>query len=202
MLGNATEFKRAVQLVIDTVSFDSDHNVQVFEANIRILGALISSHLLIEDETKPFGDLRPAKYSGQLLDLAHDLATRLLPAFDSSQTGIPYPRVNLRHGLPTTHLCDYCATQTCTAGAGSLLLEFGLLSKLIDDPVFEAVARRAAKNLWMRREKSTGLLGNVIDVETGEWVNKMSGIGAGIDSFYEYLLKSYVLFGEIEDFRM
>lgn len=30
----------------------------------------------------------------------------------------------------------------------------------------------------------------------------MSGIGAGIDSFYEYLLKSYILFGEREDLEM
>ena len=31
--------------------------------------------------------------------------------------------------------------------------------------------------------------GNVIDVQSGEWVGKMSGLGAGVDSFYEYLLK-------------
>ena len=31
--------------------------------------------------------------------------------------------------------------------------------------------------------------GNVIDIQTGNWVGKMSGLGAGVDSFYEYLLK-------------
>lgn len=31
--------------------------------------------------------------------------------------------------------------------------------------------------------------GNIINVETGEWSGKMSGVGAGLDSFYEYLLK-------------
>ena len=31
--------------------------------------------------------------------------------------------------------------------------------------------------------------GNVIDVSSGKWVSEMSGIGAGIDSLYEYLLK-------------
>ena len=30
----------------------------------------------------------------------------------------------------------------------------------------------------------------------------MSGVGAGIDSFYEYLFKSYILFGEREDLEM
>ena len=37
----------------------------------------------------------------------------------------PLPRVNLKHGLP-----EDGRTTTCTAGAGSLLLEFLLLSRL------------------------------------------------------------------------
>ena len=32
-------------------------------------------------------------------------------------------------------------------------------------------------------------VGNVINIHTGEWTGRMSGLGAGIDSFYEYLLK-------------
>ena len=38
-------------------------------------------------------------YDGQLLRLATDLAERLMPAFHTP-TGLPYPRVNLRHGVP------------------------------------------------------------------------------------------------------
>lgn len=34
-MGNASEFQKAVKLVIDTVSFDKDSTVQVFEATIR-----------------------------------------------------------------------------------------------------------------------------------------------------------------------
>lgn len=37
VLGNVSEFHRAVKLVIDNVSFDKDSTVQVFEANIRFL---------------------------------------------------------------------------------------------------------------------------------------------------------------------
>lgn len=33
-------------------------------------------------------------------------------------------------------------------------------------------------------------------------MGKQSGLGAGLDSFYEYLLKSYILFGEKEDLDM
>ena len=36
----------------------------------------------------------PENYDNELLQMAHDLAARLLPAFDSTATGIPYPRVS------------------------------------------------------------------------------------------------------------
>ena len=93
-------------------------------------------------------------------------------------------------------------TTTCTAGAGSLLLEFSLLSRLLGDPIYEIVARRAAKSLFTRRHEDTGLLGNVLDVHTGEWSGKMSGLGAGIDSYFKILLKSFIMFGESEDSEM
>lgn len=38
-------------------------------------------------------------------------------------------------------------------------------------------------------------MGNTLDVQSGRWTNRNAGIGAGIDSFYEYLFKAYVLFG-------
>lgn len=44
--------------------------------------------------------------------------------------------------------------------------------------------------------------GNLIDIQTGEWLGHLSGLGAGIDSFYEYMLKSYILFGDPTDLEM
>ena len=38
VLGNVTEFEKAVQLVIKDVTFDTDVVVSVFETNIRVLG--------------------------------------------------------------------------------------------------------------------------------------------------------------------
>ena len=60
-----------------------------------MLGGLLSAHLLIIDTDQPFGDLWPDEYDNELLQLAHDLATRLLPAFDNTTTGVPHPRVRL-----------------------------------------------------------------------------------------------------------
>jgi len=195
IMGNKSEFQRAAKLVVDTVDFEKSNVVQVFEATIRMLGGLLSGHLLMEDSRFP--GLSPDWYMDDLLSLAHDLADRLLPAFDKTETGIPLPRVNLKTGVP-----DDGRSTTCTAGGGSLLLEFCLLSRLVGDPIYEIYARRAARALYTRRNIHTGLVGNVVDVHTGEWTGKMSGLGAGVDSFYEILLKSFIMFGEKEDSDM
>ncbi len=46
------------------------------------------------------------------------------------------------------------------------------------------------------------LLGNTVDMQTGQWTGQISGIGAGMDSYYEYLLKSFILFNELEDLEL
>ena len=42
----------------------------------------------------------------------------------------------------------------------------------------------------------------MVNVESGKWIGHMSGVGAGIDSFFEYLLKTYIMFGNHEDLEM
>jgi mannosidase alpha-like ER degradation enhancer 1 len=66
------------------------------------------------------------RYMGDLLTLAHDLGDRLLSSFSNpgggaTATRLPHPRVNLQSGVPR----EGGLTTTCTAGAGSLLLEMG-----------------------------------------------------------------------------
>ena len=39
-------------------------------------------------------------------------------------------------------------------------------------------------------------MGTQINVETGEWVNKQAHISGMIDSYYEYLLKGWLLFDD------
>ena len=126
IMGNKTEFQKAVKLVLDHVNFDKSNTVQIFEANIRVLGGLLSAHLLMEDIQGPFQNMTPNWYMGDLLTLAHDLADRLIIAFDNTPSGIPHPRVNLRDGVPKNGF-----DSSCTAGAGNLVLEFGVLSRLL-----------------------------------------------------------------------
>ncbi|KAF8314870.1 alpha-mannosidase [Cantharellus anzutake] len=187
ILNNRTGFNNAVWNTISHVSFDVDTKPQVFETTIRVLGGLLSAHIFSVEPN--YGFAIPG-YDNQLLSLAYDLGERLLQAFDTP-TGIPYARVNLRRGVPAGE-----TTETCSAGAGSLLLEFTTLSRLTGDPRFEDAAVKSFFAIWNRRSQ-LDLIGNTIDLISGRWLNPgNSGIGAGIDSFYEYALKMYVLTGE------
>ncbi|KAF2358886.1 Glycoside hydrolase family 47 [Trinorchestia longiramus] len=184
IMGNKTEFQKVAGLVLERVNFESDINVSVFETNIRIVGGLVSAHLMY----KRMGmELEPGyPCSGPLLRLAETVAKKLLPAFHT-KTGMPYGTVNLMHGVP------YGETPiTCTAGTGTFLVEFGALSRLTGDPIYEQVALRAMLAAW-RQRSSIDLLGNHIDVTTGRWTALDSGIGAGVDSYFEYLVKGAAL---------
>jgi mannosidase alpha-like ER degradation enhancer 3 len=193
VLGDLEKFEEGVKKVISTVSFDSNLVVSVFETNIRVVGGLLSAHILAEHiqsrESNSGGRL--SWYRGELLNMALDCATRLLPAFNSS-TGLPYPRVNLKTGLKGIESVQV----TCTACAGSMILEFAALSRLSGEAVFEQRAARAMDVLWAARHRGSNLVGNVLNVNTADWVRRDSGIGAGIDSYYEYVAKAYVLLGE------
>ena len=108
----------------------------------------------------------PPFYDGKfLLNLAIDLGQRLLPAFNTL-TGIPIHRVNLMNGFNENE-----PAYTCTAAGTSFLLEMGLLSRLSGDPSFEFVARRALKSVWDRRSP-LGLVGSLIDINTGAWLGQ------------------------------
>jgi mannosidase alpha-like ER degradation enhancer 2 len=86
------------------------------------------------------------------------------------------------------------------AEIGTLILEFGILSKLTANPVYYDKAKRGMTELY-RRRSSIGLVGSTIDVNSGEWQDTDSHISGGIDSYYEYLLKAWRLFGD-DEFRV
>jgi glycosyl hydrolase family 47 len=179
MMGLDADAAKTRKLILDNLSFDKDIYVQNFEITIRHLGGLITAYQLTGDR--------------RFLSLAEDLGTRLLPAFDS-KTGIPYRFVNLKTGKVRGGV-------TNPAEAGTLLLEFGALSKLTRKPVFYDRAKRALVETYKRRSK-IGLVGGNINVETGEWTDTESHLSGGIDSYYEYLLKCWLLFGDRDCRRM
>ena len=179
LMGLKDEAASTRKYIIQNLSFDKDISVQNFEVTIRLLGGLLSSYQLTGDR--------------RLLALAEDLGNRLLPVFESP-TGLPYRYVNLKTGKVRD-------AKTNPAEAGTLLIEFGTLSKLTRRPVFYDKAKRALVAIYERRSP-IGLVGTWIDVETGKWTDTDSHISGAIDSYYEYLLKCWLLFGDEDCHRM
>ena len=174
-----TEANKTRELIATHLSFDRDIYVKNFEITIRLLGGLLSGYQLTGDK--------------RLLVLAEDLGNRLLPAFNSP-TGLPYVYVNLRTGQVRDPLSNPAET-------GTLLLEFGTLSKLTGKPVFYDKAKRALVETYKRRSP-IGLVGSSINVETGAWIDPDSHVSGGIDSYYEYLWKCWLLFGDKDCLEM
>ena len=179
LMGLKDEADKTRQYIASNLNFDKDLSVQNFEITIRLLGGLLSSYQMTGDK--------------KLLDLADDLGTRLLPVFDSP-TGLPYKYVNLKTGKTRGEVSNPAET-------GTLLVEFGTLSKLTNKPVYYEKAKRALIETYKRRSP-IGLVGTNINVETGKWTNTGSHISAEIDSYYEYLWKCWALFGDKECRKM
>ena len=173
LIGAKSEADEARKLIVEKLSFDHDISVKNFEITIRILGGLLSAYEMTGDE--------------RLLRLADDLGTRLLPVFESP-TGMPYMYINLRTGKTS-------GAKTNPAEVGTLFLEFGTLAKHTKKRVYYDKAKRALVEMYKLRSKR-GLVGEEINVETGVWASTASHVGGGIDSYYEYLLKGWLLFGD------
>ncbi len=177
LLGLTTEAKEAKELILSKLDFNIDNDVQVFEITIRLLAGLITAYEMDGDK--------------KFLILAKDLADRLMPAFNS-KTGMPYRYVHLQTGKTRDGINN-------PAEIGTLMMEFGKLSKITGNKKYYNAAKKGMMYVYNHRSK-LDLVGEQIDVETGKWVNSRSHIGAYIDSYYEYLYKSWLLFGD-KDFK-
>lgn len=193
VLNKLDEFEDAVRKAVTDVRLDNDVVVSVFETNIRVLGGLLGAHVMA-DLLRQRGE-RMQWYRDELLHMAKELGHRLLPAFNTT-SGLPYPKVNLRYGVLNPLSRTGTESDTCTACAGTMILEFAALSRLSGESVFEEHARKALDVLWQRRQRGSDLVGTVINIHNEEWVRRDSGVGAGIDSYYEYLMKAYILLGD------
>lgn len=136
----------ALERITTQVSFDQDVKVQVFEMTIRALGGLLSMYQYLDDlpdspyeQVKVLGIVREGKegwlglglgaqarvdkvdvkkYKQRILELAEDLGRRMLPAFNT-KTGLPYARVNLRHGVEKGETVETCELLR-NPGSGSI----------------------------------------------------------------------------------
>jgi len=175
IMGLDEQANEVEEYIMDSVSWDKELFVKTFEVNIRILGGLLAMY----------------QYTGkqEILHKAEDFGRRMLKAFDSP-TGIPYYWFNLKTG-------ETKGERVNVAEAATYMVEMGMLSRYTNNPVYYQAAKKANLAIW-ERVSNINLVGEYIDVESGEWTKESSHICAGIDSYYEYLLKSYLLFGDEE----
>lgn len=175
VMGLNRQAKEVERYISDSVSFDKDLFVKTFEVNIRILGGLLNMYQWTKDP--------------KILARAKDFGDRELKAFQSP-TGIPYYWVNLRTGAVKGEKVN-------VAEAGSYLFEMGILSYYTGDPKYYQAGKKASLAIFERRSP-INLEGYDINVETGKWLDTHSFIGAGADSYFEYLYKGWRLFRDPE----
>uniref|UniRef100_A0A8C5H1Y7 alpha-1,2-Mannosidase n=1 Tax=Gouania willdenowi TaxID=441366 RepID=A0A8C5H1Y7_GOUWI len=189
VLNKLDEFEDAVRKTVKDVRLDNDVVVSVFETNIRVLGGLLGGHVMA-DLLRQRGR-RMQWYRDELLHMATELGQRLLPAFNTT-SGLPYPKVNLRYGVLNPLSRTGNESSTCTACAGTMILEFAALSRLSGDSVVSLLIHTFKAFNWMEQ-----LGGDIVIIILYVCpVITESGVGAGIDSYYEYLMKAYILLGD------
>ncbi|KNZ78348.1 Mannosyl-oligosaccharide alpha-1,2-mannosidase 1B [Termitomyces sp. J132] len=173
IMGLDDYFKEAVAHVsdIDFSQSKTDDTVSVFETTIRYLGGMLSAYELSGDS--------------KLLEKSRHLADNLIHAW-TGNNDIPWSHLDFTSNEPVVGTSNI-------AEAGTLTIEFGILSKYTQNPKYRNLAERAPAPL-------PGLPAQGIDPATGKAVGGYVTWGGGSDSYFEYLIKYPRLFDDAEDF--
>nr|XP_056702914.1 mannosyl-oligosaccharide 1,2-alpha-mannosidase IC [Euleptes europaea] len=170
------EFQEAKDWVEKSFDLNVNGEASLFEVNIRYIGGLLAAFYLTGEEV--------------FKNKALELGEKLLPAFNTP-TGIPRGVINLGSGLSWSWGWA-SAGSSILAEFGSLHLEFLHLSELSGNAVYAEKVMNIRKVL-NRVEKPQGLYPNFLSPVTGNWVQHHVSIGGLGDSFYEYLIKSWLM---------
>lgn len=184
------EFLKAIEnaenWVANDLSYDIDAEISIFETTIRMLGGLLSAY----HYSTEFKIGNPDTY----LSKAIDLCDRLSLAFSATDTGIPYSSINLHTGESVKNHVDNGASST--AEFTTLQLEFKYMSFLTGNKTYWELAEQVYPPLY----KENDLLGSYDGLapiytfpDNGKFFGSNIRMGSRGDSFYEYLLKQYLL---------
>lgn len=176
LAGLHDEFDEGVKLVTQFIDYDQDISVSVFETTIRIVGGILSAYELNDESNE------------ELLATAVYVMNKLLHAFNTS-TAIPHQTVNLRnhhHWNP-----EWSNGASILSEFGSLQLELRTLSYHTKDPVYDMKATHLLKILEGKCKDM--VCPTLFDVGTADVRSDHVTLGALGDSFYEYLVKQYLL---------
>ena len=175
IMGLMDEFNQGKEWV-STLQMNSKSDISVFEVNIRFVGGLLAAYYLSYDQI--------------FLTKAEEVAELLLPAFNTP-TGIPYALLN-----PTTGKVKNwgwaSGGSSILSEYGTMHLEFATLTHLTGKMKYlEKVLK--IREFLNNADKPNGLYPNYVNPKTGAWGQRHVSIGALGDSFYEYLLKTWLL---------
>jgi len=181
IMGLTEEYKKGREWVALSLEFNGGGYVSVFEINIRFLGGLLTMYAFTHDEV----------YKVK----AKTLGDKLLPAFNTP-SGIPWGLLNLQSGGGMNYGWA-SGGQSILAEFGTLHLEFTYLSRITGDPVYANKVNRV-REVMRSSDKPNGLYPNYMDPRSGTWGQQHVSLGALGDSFYEYLLKSWIMSGKTD----
>ncbi|XP_012072098.1 mannosyl-oligosaccharide 1,2-alpha-mannosidase MNS3 isoform X2 [Jatropha curcas] len=167
--------------------------VNLFETTIRVLGGLLSAYHLSGGEQgtdSVHKGPKPIVY----LETARNLADRLLLAFTSSPTPIPFSDVVLHD--PSAHSSPDGLSST--SEVSTLQLEFNYLSTVSGDPKYGVEAMKVLAHM-KNLPKVEGLVPIYISPASGEFSGENIRLGSRGDSYYEYLIKVWLQQGTSRD---
>ncbi|XP_008146285.2 mannosyl-oligosaccharide 1,2-alpha-mannosidase IC [Eptesicus fuscus] len=171
------EFQEAKAWVEENFHLNVSGEASLFEVNIRYIGGLLSAFYLTGEEVFRMKAIK--------------LGEKLLPAFNTP-TGIPKGVVNFKSGSNRSWGWTTTGSSSILAEFGSLHLEFLHLSELSGNQVFAEKVRHIRKFL-RKIDKPFGLYPNFISPVSGNWIQHHVSVGGLGDSFYEYLIKSWLM---------
>lgn len=181
LMGLQDEYKVAREWIDKNLHFDVDRDISVFETTIRVLGGLVSIYDMTNDE--------------MYIRKAEELAKKLLPAFNTP-SGYAKTTINLRSG----HISNPAWTGgTCILSeTGTMQMEFASITKHTGNKKYQETTIKTYDTLD-RITKPGGLYPVYLDPDSGDFRNNRVTLGALGDSYYEYLLKYWILTGKKHD---
>ncbi|KAG0337991.1 hypothetical protein BG000_004697 [Podila horticola] len=182
IMGFNREFDEAVEWIRTSLVMNKDPTVGLpfFETAIRYLGGFLSAYDLSGEQV--------------LLDKAEELGGYLLNAF---QFGVfPAGRVAVDRSS------NYRQSTFVLAEIGTIQVEFTRLSKLTGNPVYEQKARDVIDTVNKINTELPGLYPSQVSEGGTGYSSYSASVGGQADSFYEYLLKEWILLdGKSDEYR-
>lgn len=184
IMGEHERFAEAAKWLANELNPTPSRSVNLFETTIRVLGGLLSSHYLSGE--------------GGLLAQATKLGESLFTAFQQSNDWVPYSDIHL-----TSHQGSLPGQKVSVSEATTVQIEFKTLARATKNKLmFQAMndCSDAVEGMRQRLGKDlNGLVPMYIELRQRRFDSgSVVTLGARGDSYYEYLLKQWLLTNKTE----